>query len=182
MKKVTLVSIILFLVFLTSVEAKGRKVGVAKTIAKSIPKIKQMITASKRSKLRANKLIRKRVPKIGGLYKFKASNNKPYLGKSFKTKNQNVQKRLTQHIRSGKLHPKDINTITYGKVLNKKTRKEVDKKTLGQVEKLKIMKADKNTHGNLANIQNAPRSNSKQKREMLAKEISKNKALLKTKF
>jgi len=182
MKKRTLVSLILFLVFSISIEAKEAKSGIAKTIAKSIPKIRKMISSSKRSKSIANKSIRKNVPKIGGLYKFKASNNKPYLGKSFKTKNQNIQKRLIQHVRSGKLHPKDINTISYGKVLNKKTGKEVNKKTLGKVEKLKIMKADKDTHGNLANKQDAPRSTSKQKREVLAKEISKNKALLKTKF
>ena len=183
MKKRTLVSLVLFLVFSISIEAKGIKSGIAKGSKSGIAKtIAKMISSSKRSKSIANKSIRKNVPKIGGLYKFKASNNKPYLGKSFKTKNQNIQKRLIQHVRSGKLHPKDINTISYGKVLNKKTGKEVNKKTLGKVEKLKIMKADKDTHGNLANKQDAPRSTSKQKREVLAKEISKNKALLKTKF
>lgn len=168
MKKITLVSLILFLVFSISIEAKGGKSGVAKTIAKSIPKIRKMITASKRSKSIANKAIRKTVPKTTGLYKFKTSNNKPYLGKS-----KNVQKRLTQHVRSGKLNPRDIKTISFAKVA---------KKDVSKVEKLKIMKADKDTRGNLANKQYAPRSNSKQKREVLAKEVSKNKALLKTKF
>lgn len=168
MKKITLISLILFLVFSTSIEAKEGKSGVAKVIAKSIPKIKKMISSSKRSKSIANKAIRKSVPKTTGLYKFKASNNKPYLGKS-----KNVQKRLTQHVKSGKLNPKDINTISFAKV----TKNDISK-----VEKLKIMKADKDTRGNLANKQHAPRSTSKQKREVLAEEVSKNKALLKTNF
>jgi len=175
MKKIIQGSLILFLVFSISLEAKskGSKIGVAKGIAKVIskgmPKIKKMINSSKRSKHLANKKIKKNIPKnLTGLYKFKASTNKPYLGKS-----KNIQKRLTQHVRSGKLNPKDINTISFAKVA---------KKNVSKVEKLKIMKADKITHGNLANKQLAPRSNSKQKRENLAKEVAKNKALLKTNF
>ena len=176
MKKTILINLLLLSIFTLSIEAKGVKSGVgksvvkqvAKKVVKSIPKIKKMITTSKASKTKAKIKIRKAIPKVTGIYKFKASNNKPYLGKS-----KDVQKRLIQHINSGKLHPKDVKTISFAKV---------NKKDVSKVEKLKIMKADKDTHGNLANKQNAPRSLSKQKREVLAKEVSKNKSLYKTEF
>lgn len=177
MKKITLVSLILFLLFSSSIEAKGGKVGVAKAITKSIPKIKRILNASKRNKFIAKKAIRKSVPKITGLYKFKASDGKPYVGKSTKTKNTNVQNRLIQHVRSGKLHPKDIKTISFSKVA---------KKDVSKIEKLKIMKADKITKGGLSNIHHAPRSNvkraSQEQKLILKKEVSKRKALLKTNF
>ena len=177
MKKIILINLLFLLVFTLSIEAKSSKGSVGKAIvnkiSKSIPKIKKMISASKASKIKARIKIKKNVPKITGIYKFKASNNKPYLGKSVKTKNQNVQNRLIQHVNSGKLHPKDVKTISYAKV---------DKKDVSKVEKLKIMKADKDTRGNLANKQHAPRSYSKQKREALAEEISKNKSLYKSKL
>ena len=179
MKRIIHVSLILFLIFsAASLEAKGRggkgsvvaKV-IAKTVSKSIPKIKKMINSSKRSKHLARKQIRKNVPKITGIYKFKASNNKPYLGKSVKTKNQDVQKRLIQHINSGKLHPKDINTISFAKVA---------KKDVSKVERARIMRGDKITKGNLANKYHAPWS--REKAKVLKESREKREQLLKIKF
>ncbi len=173
MQKIIYVSLILFLIFSVSLEAKGKggKAGlakaIAKTVSKNIPKIKKMIHSSKRSKHLARKQIRKNVPKnLTGLYKFKASNNKPYLGKS-----KNVQQRLTQHINSGKLHPKDINTISFAKVA---------KKDVSEVEKAKIMRGDKITKGNLANKHHAPWS--REKAKVLKESREKREQLLKTKF
>lgn len=184
MKKILKVSLLLILILTISVEAKGKaSIGKAvgkiavKSFKKSIPKIKKMINSSKKAKTIARKQIRKNVPKgLTGLYKFKASNNKPYLGKSVKSKKgQDIRKRLIQHINSGKLHPKDVKTISYAKVA---------KKDVSEVEKQKIKSADIKTHGGLANNHHAPWSREKSKvitqgrknREEL------NKSLLKTKF
>lgn len=181
MKKIILINLLFLLILTISIEAKGSKGAIgkslAKVIAKSIPKLKKMITSSKRSKSTAIKAIKRKVPKITGVYKFKSSSGKPYIGKSVKTKNQNIQKRLIQHIGSSKLHPKDINSISYAKV---------SKKKVSSIEKRLIKKADNISNGKMENIHHAPKSRVQKKsikeRKDLNKEVLKNKSLLKTKF
>jgi len=164
--KYLLVIVFSFLLFSNLVEAKGK----GKSLSKGVKVIKNLIASSKLNKVKARKIIRTNVPKNKlGLYKFKASDNKPYIGKS-----KNVQKRLIQHINSGKLHPKDVNHVSFSK-------KNIAKKDLDMIERNVIFASDKKTNGKLANKYHAPKSYSRIKRERLSKEIQE-KGLYKTKF
>lgn len=65
-----------------------------------------------------------------------------YTGKSI-----NLAKRLKQHLRSGKLSPKDLGTLKV---------KVIPKKFLKGVEKILIKKSDKKFLGKIENKQHAP--------------------------
>jgi GIY-YIG catalytic domain len=82
--------------------------------------------------------------KQSGTYSFKSSNGKPYIGKS-----NDVDRRLKEHQRSGKLNPKDKGTI-------QTEPNGLGKRGNGVVERTKIRAADAASKGGLANKQNAP--------------------------
>jgi GIY-YIG catalytic domain len=82
--------------------------------------------------------------KNSGTYSFKSSNGKPYIGKS-----KDMDRRLKEHERSGKLNPKDRGTVA-------KEPNQLGKRGNGVVERTKIRAADAATKGGLANKQNAP--------------------------
>lgn len=84
--------------------------------------------------------------KISGIYKFKASNGKPYTGKSI-----DIEGRIKSHIRNKKLLEKDIHTIEIQPYQAKKS-------TLLSIEKTKIRTEDILSNGGLANKQHAPLS------------------------
>ena len=165
--------IVLILVSSHFSEAKGGKAGVAKAILNKIPKIKKMITSSKKSKIS-----NKNISKIKSLRKSRnviLSNTKTNLIKlgkkvssakvkksipkraglyGYKEKSnkpyfglsKDLQKRTLTHISTGKLPYQNINTVR---------TKNVPKIELRSREKELIMKADKYTNGGLANKQHA---------------------------
>jgi hypothetical protein len=148
--------IILVLLLTITLQAKGGKSFKGKVVSAGI---KIISTASrslinKRAKSSARKMISLKIPKKqSGLYKFKASNGKSYIGKSI-----DINRRLKEHISSGKLHPKDLKTIKTAKVA---------KQDITKVERKEILNADKISKGNLANKQLAPRSVTRSKLNLL---------------
>ncbi|HEX5361881.1 MAG TPA: GIY-YIG nuclease family protein [Fluviicoccus sp.] len=81
-----------------------------------------------------------------GTYSFRTANNKTYIGKSIDT-----NRRISEHVQSGKLNKSDLDTL-------KIQPYELGKGGLHTVETTKIRTADVLTSGNLANKQNAPLS------------------------
>jgi hypothetical protein len=81
-----------------------------------------------------------------GIYSFIAANKKLYIGKSI-----DIERRIKQHIKTGKLNKSDkygVETQSYN----------LDKEGLSSVEKTKIRTFDILTNGGLANKQLAPLS------------------------
>lgn len=93
-----------------------------------------------------------------GIYKFLASNGKNYTGKSV-----DMDRRINEHVRSGKLKKGDINTV-------KKEEYNVSNKSLLGIEKAKIKVSDILTKGGVANKQHAPLS---RKRAKIQEKIQK---------
>jgi predicted GIY-YIG superfamily endonuclease len=170
MKKIILINLLLLLVFTLSIEAKGSKGKVLSNGIKAIATATKSLL-SKRAKSNARKIISSNISKRqSGLYQFKASNGKKYIGKSV-----DMNRRLKEHIRSGKLHPKDVKTI---KTVN------INKKNLMETERKEISISDKTSKGNLANKHNAPWSREKSKTLKISQEKKEElkKELFKTEF
>ena len=84
-----------------------------------------------------------------GTYSFKSSSGKPYIGKSV-----DIDRRLKQHERSGKLKPADRGSVQIAP-------NKLSKKGNSIVERTRIRAADAATKGGLTNRQNAPFSRKK---------------------
>lgn len=89
------------------------------------------------------------VKKKSGLYKFTSSTGKVYYGRSV-----DLQRRLKEHLQSGKLLPKNLQSL---RVFYH------PKKGLNKVEKNAIKYYDIKSKGDIANVQNAFFSQSKRK-------------------
>ena len=89
---------------------------------------------------------------VKGIYTFKASNGKKYIGKSV-----DVARRIKQHIKSGKLNKSDLGTLKVTKYKN------IPQKALSLFEKTRIRTNDIISKEGLANKQNAPFSRAKEK-------------------
>lgn len=90
-------------------------------------------------------------PKSAGTYTFKSSSGKPYIGKS-----NDMDRRLKEHERSGKLKAADRDSI-------KKEPSQLSNKGVSTVERTRIRAADIYTNGGLENKQNAPLSRARKK-------------------
>lgn len=93
----------------------------------------------------------KSLPKSSGTYEFTSANGKSYIGKS-----NNIQRRIGEHIKTGKLNMIDKKTLQHQLY-------PISDKPLRGIEKTKIRTFDILTKGSLANKQLAPYSRNAQK-------------------
>jgi len=82
--------------------------------------------------------------KRSGTYSFKSSTGKPYIGKS-----KDIDRRLKEHEKSGKLNPSDRGSVQVAP-------NDLGKKGNSIVERTRIRAADAASKGGLENKQHAP--------------------------